>query len=285
VQNKQAAICEGSGGDLGAYFDNRLAVEFDAYYNDHLVDPIFGGGNHVGVFITPSGVWQRVDHTNALLTQAITTPAFSAVLGSAVKAIVEYDGTQLTITFDGGSVPVPPAVTVDVAGTLTLEDGAYAYVGINGACGTAYNCHQSHWIDNWKFEQGSPIDQTEWLAYKRDGTTESLGTPDAGVSVPALDALDLGQKNAQVEPQHLVDMRGAIETLAPYYGYDWTPSSTGNLYYNAMGDRTAYGASGGARYDWTRTREEMLYTPTYDIDIGEIHECVQVLKVAAGLST
>jgi hypothetical protein len=285
VQNKQAAICNGDGGDLGAYFDNRLAVEFDTFYNSHLSDPTFGGYNHVGAFITPSGVDQRVNHTNALMTQNILSPTFTATLGAAITAIVEYDGTQLTLTFSGGSVPVPQPVTVDIGGTLTLENGAYAYVGINAACGTAASCHQAHWIDTWKFEQASPVEQTEWLAYKRDGTMESLGTPDGGVSVPLLDALDLGQKNAQIEPQHLVDMRDAIETLAEYYGYDWTPSSTGNLYYNAMGDRTAYGASGGARYDWTRSREEMLYTPTYDIDIGEIYECVRVLKVAAGLST
>jgi len=281
VQNKAPAYLQGDGGDLGAYFDNRFAFEFDTYYNSHLVDPLPGGYNHVGAFITPSGVDQRVNHTNALMTKVINTPNFQA---GDTRVEFVYDGSVLSTTFLDGSVPGVPNVTMNIS-DLTLENGAYAYVGFNAACGIAFQCNQSHWVKYWKFEQAGSCDQTEWLAYKRDGLTESLGLPDGGASIPALDALDLGQKNAQIEPQHLVDMRGAIETLAEYYGYDWTPSSTGNLYYNAMGDRTAYGASGGARYDWTRAREEMLYTPTYDIDIGEIYECVRVLKVAAGLST
>jgi hypothetical protein len=284
IQNKQPAICIGDGGDMGAYFDNRLAVEFDTFYNSHLRDPAFGGNNHVAAFLTPAGgANQRVDHTYAIMSQGINAPTFSDYLGANITAVVEYDGAQLRVTFGGGSVPVPPAVDVNLAGTLTLEGGAYAYVGINAACGTAYNCHQAHWIDQWQFEQASPIEQTEWLAYLRDGTTQSLGTPDAGVSVPALDALDRGALNAAIEPNHIIEMRLAVETLAPYFGYDWTDLSPTNLYFLAMGDRAKYGATGGAKYDWTRTREQMLLTPTYDIDIGEIYECVAVLKAAAGL--
>jgi len=48
-----------------------------------------------------------------------------------------------------------------------------------------------------------------------------------------------------------------------------------------MGDRTKYGARGGAKYDWTRTPQDMGGTPTYDIDIGEIRECITTLQAAA----
>jgi hypothetical protein len=122
------------------------------------------------------------------------------------------------------------------------------------------------------------------MAYLRDGTTQSLGTPDAGATIPALDALDVDTLNAQLDPNHIIDMRTAIETLAPYFGYNWTPGSASNLYCTAMGDRTKYGATGGAQYDWTRAREEMLMTPTYDLDIGEIYECVRVLNEDVGLA-
>lgn len=283
VQNKQPAICKGDGGDLGAYFDNRLAVEFDTYYNSNLTDPLPGGFNHVGAFITPQGVDQEVNHSNAIMTKVILSPVFKGNPGASIQAIVEYDGSNLSLTFGGGSTPVPPVVPIDLAGTLTLENDAYAYIGLNAACGTAYRCNQEHWIDRWKFEQAVAIAQTEWLAYLRDGTTQSLGTPDGGASIPALDALDREALNAQIEPNHIIDMREAIEELAPYFGYDWTPGSASNLYCVAMGDRTKYGATGGAKYDWTRTREQMLRTATYDIDIGEVYECVSVLMTAAGL--
>lgn len=280
VQNKAPAYLQGDGGDLGAYFDNRMAFEFDNYYNAHLNDPIPGGYNHVGAYITPAGTFQRVNHTNALMTKVINSPDFNT--GDTVVEIA-YDGATLQTTFLAGSVPAVPAVSMDIAGTMTLENGAYAYIGFNAACGTAYHCNQAHWIKSWKMEQAGSCEQTEWLAYLRNGTTQSLGTPDGGVSIPALDALDRGTLNAQLEPNHIIDMRDAVETLAEYYGYDWTDASATNLYFSAMGDRTKYGATGGAKYDWTRTREQMLLTPTYDIDIGEIYECVAVLKAAAGL--
>jgi len=65
--------------------------------------------------------------------------------------------------------------------------------------------------------------------------------------------------------------------------FNWTSGSADNLYRIAMGDRTAYGATGGIRYTWTRTLAQMLGAAPYDIDIGEVHECVRVLKVAAGV--
>jgi hypothetical protein len=95
---------------------------------------------------------------------------------------------------------------------------------------------------------------------------------------------------AELCRQHITDMRAAIERLVATGAfinpitsnpYNWTPSSVDNLYFCAMGDRTEYGATGGARYDWTRTGAEMIGTETFDIDIGEIHECVSLLEAAS----
>jgi hypothetical protein len=174
-------------------------------------------------------------------------------------------------------------------GTTGMGNGQFRlpyglFVRENGRIWTTELYRDGSYSGNCRVQRFScGLTQTEWTAYKRDGTTVSLGTPDAGISIPALDALDLTAINAQMEPNHIIDMRTAIEALAPYYGYNWTDGSASNLYYVAMGNRTKYGATGGARYDWTRTRAEMLLTPIYDIDIGEIYECVETMQTVAGL--
>lgn len=129
------------------------------------------------------------------------------------------------------------------------------------------------------------VTQTTFSLYTRNGTPVSLGTPDAGVSVPSPYALS--DYPAWLHPQHIVDMRTAIQAMASYFNnpatgnpYNFTDGSADNLYYVAMGDRRAYGGSRGPRYTWTRTGLEMLGTPTYDIDIGEIHECVRQLEAS-----
>ena len=133
-----------------------------------------------------------------------------------------------------------------------------------------------------------PVEQTEFFAYTSGGRV-SLGTPDGGVSVPALSALCPAPTGvgALVCPNHITDIRTAIENLAPYFVnaitgnlFNFTDESADNLYYVAMGDRTKYGATGGARYAWTRTLEQMKGTPTYDIDIGEVRECINVLQAS-----
>lgn len=156
-------------------------------------------------------------------------------------------------------------------------------------------------VQFWTY--GHQYDQTEWRQYIAFDNTPSLGTPDAGVSVPDLEALTDG---AIVEPLHLIDMRNALYGLAPYYinattgdPWDWgDPAGGNNLLYESMGDRTKYGATGGARnyaFGWTNgmgnvgdlgvptkasQRESMLGLPTYDIDIGEIEECVTTLEAS-----
>ena len=133
------------------------------------------------------------------------------------------------------------------------------------------------------------VSQTEFFGYSITSKT-SLGAPDGGVQVPADNALC--SAGADLVPNHILDMRAAVERIVSYHywknpatnhPYNWTSGSADNLYRIAMGDRTAYGATGGIRYTWTRTLAQMLGTAPYDIDIGEVHECVRVLKVAAGV--
>lgn len=126
--------------------------------------------------------------------------------------------------------------------------------------------------------------ETEFYRYDFTGNGVSLGTPDGGVSIPALDGIDL----AAVHAFHIRDLRIAVENVAPYYENGTTLAAWNfddgddddNLYYNAMGDRTDYGATGGARYIWTREVADMHDTPTYDIDVGEIDECVTLLEAS-----
>ena len=128
-------------------------------------------------------------------------------------------------------------------------------------------------------------DQTHWYAYTHASKT-SLGAPDSGVSVPDLEALTpMENAGTVLSSRTITDMRDAVEAVAPFYensittnAFNWTDASADNLYYVAMGDRTDYGATGGARYDWTHSAAELIGNPCYDIDIGEIYECVERLR-------
>ncbi len=133
------------------------------------------------------------------------------------------------------------------------------------------------------------VSQTGFFGYALASKT-SLGTPDGGIHVPADNALCTA--GAALVPNHIMDMRAAVERIVSYHywknpatnqSYNWTANSPDNLYFVAMGDRTRYGATGGARYAWTRTLAQMPGTAPYDMDIGEVYECVRVLKIAAGV--
>lgn len=135
------------------------------------------------------------------------------------------------------------------------------------------------------FDETVNISQTEFQEYLSATTKTSLGTPDGGVSVPALDALD---GNGFLAARQLTDLRVAIQALAPYYknavtgnAFNWTASSADNLYYVALGNRTKYGATGGAAYDWTRSEAQLENSLLYDLDIGEARECIDKLQASA----
>ncbi len=131
------------------------------------------------------------------------------------------------------------------------------------------------------------ITQTEWRRYTKDGQRQSLGTPDGGVNVPALNGID----NHPLVPLYLRDMRQAVERIVNTRAipdgtgtvYDFAPDGANNLLEAAMGDGTAYGTVPGRR-TWRRGLAEMIGTPPYDIDIGETRVCVDLLKTAVGVA-
>jgi hypothetical protein len=137
--------------------------------------------------------------------------------------------------------------------------------------------------------------QTIFFAYQNGAAPESLGAPDGGVAVPALQALAKAPASgaafadgADFLPENdYIQMRTAIEALAPFYKnavtgnrFNWTNGSADNLYFVAMGDRTKYGATGGAKYDWTHDLATLRGQVPYDIDIGEIEECIAKLEAS-----
>jgi hypothetical protein len=139
------------------------------------------------------------------------------------------------------------------------------------------------------------IPSTEFFAYQNGAAPESLGAPDGGVAVPALQALAKAPASgaafadgADFLPENdYIQMRAAIEALAPFYEnsvtgnpFNWTNGSADNLYFVAMGDRTKYGATGGAKYDWTHDLATLRGQVPYDIDIGEIEECIAKLEAS-----
>ena len=51
-----------------------------------------------------------------------------------------------------------------------------------------------------------------------------------------------------------------------------------------MGDGSAYGTTPGQRI-WRRSVGDMADTPPYDIDLGEVYECLRPLKDALGVTS
>lgn len=91
-----------------------------------------------------------------------------------------------------------------------------------------------------------PISQTTWYKYPTAslGDKVSLGTPDGGVSIPALTAMELVPQRQN----EVLDIRNAVEAVAVYWknavtgnAFNWTNLSSDNLYHVAV-------QSG--QYDW-----------------------------------
>lgn len=225
-----------------------------------------------------------------------TAGNFVSNLGSEGSDESEFGG-MMHVAFDSDSLMYISSITPDVAangrvqvfngmtfhrefGAAGLNDGGIQYARDLAIVGdlayVAYGGGPSY-ISVWTRAQ------TEF--YRYTAVPQSLGTPDGGVSVPGLEAL-VGYRHA---PRIYKDMRDAIERLA-WSGafrnvitgnkFNWTNASADNLYYVAMGDRTDFGATGGAKYDWTRTRSVMNADLPRDIDLGEIDRCIQVLEAS-----
>jgi sugar lactone lactonase YvrE len=134
-----------------------------------------------------------------------------------------------------------------------------------------------------------PSNQTAWAKWTRQGAV-SLGLPDGGIAVPALDALDNGK--ALVAPETLDQMRRPIEVLAPGFingatsnPFNWIDLDPDNLYFVSLGDRdtspTDFGfATPSPAYDWERMLAQMRKTKTVDLDIGEIKRTIAELQAS-----
>jgi len=175
-----------------------------------------------------------------------------------------------------------PLETIGSSGSGNGQlDGPYGIIAI--ADGSIYVTEQ----DNDRVQKfipavGSTIEPLmapiEFYAYS-PATKASIG------DYPDDDALIA----VQFVTRNLTQMRTAIAAILAQ-GYYLNPATgepyvysgmvEDNLYYCAMGDRTKYGATGGPRFSWTRTEAQMKNTPLYDIDIGEIYECVVTLENA-----
>jgi hypothetical protein len=113
----------------------------------------------------------------------------------------------------------------------------------------------------FEFFVGDPLGQTRWKGYTGRflNDFQDLGEPDGGVSIPVDEALSSAGVSAVVSAQFILDMRGALARLAPLFrgpsGNALNLNGTNdpeNQYLLAMGDRTKYGATGGAILSWTR---------------------------------
>jgi len=166
--------------------------------------------------------------------------------------------------------------------TYLIWDGANWWSG-----GGGQTLYPQHTLSKFTTVSGQPGAETTWFRYPTTDSKASLGTPDGGVSVPDLGGI--GGDDSIFTNQNILDMRGAIKSLAQYYknattgnAFNWNDSDADNLYFVALGDRTQWGATGGAKYDWTRDSAGMDADPKpYDIDFGEVLDILDKLEASA----
>lgn len=136
-------------------------------------------------------------------------------------------------------------------------------------------------------EDKAGVSLTSWTRYIEGGTTESIGT------YPGLNALG----NTDCFRENLLDVRSRIEYLCGLGVF--RHHQTGQLYVfgreanigqlslfgHAMGDELDYGVviePGPVRYTWfpVEDQEEQTLGYMYDVEIGEVSECLALLNQA-----
>ena len=173
------------------------------------------------------------------------------------------------------------------AAIAVYNDEIYLATQISGIYIYSSSGSQLRHVNTYGYKWLAP--KTTFYGYK-ESEKESLGNPYTTPNIPTNNALceAFSGAGADLVSKHIIDMRTAIQSLvatnkflaANGKTYNFTANSANNLYYVAMGNRTKYGATGGAKYTWTRTASQMTGTSLYDIDIGEIAECVSTLESA-----
>jgi sugar lactone lactonase YvrE len=188
-----------------------------------------------------------------------------ATVGGAGKATIFGYDSDWNLDYEIGAS--------SFGATGIIEKGNSLYVGITHSVSPVFR--------SWKL---SKLTQSTFFAY--DPAPVSLGTPDGGVSVPALNGLSVEViPNSKMAAQIIIDMREAIEALAPFYEnavtgdpFNWTDADADNLYSLAV-DTTDYGDT-GTQYDWHRTKNSMITRIPVSRDIGEIEDCVTLLEAS-----
>ena len=131
----------GSGGGGLAYdgMPNSLVVEFDHYNNGVNNDP---NGNHISIHTEFSAPNSPNENSSIGSTTAISN------LGGIHSVTINYDGTTMSITYDGTVVLTAPVDMSQVVG------GTSAFVGFTAATG---GLNEEHRIQFWGFTGGSEI--------------------------------------------------------------------------------------------------------------------------------
>lgn len=274
------------------------------------------GGSIPSVCTDGTNTWyiRGIGFSSNVLTLIKYDSSLSAIAGPVTVATLSNYNTAITYGRTSGNVIVGGdnkiyiinSSTLSTISSFTLTTSADLVLGVAEddlgniwvLCGTAVGLlgyvevFSSSGTSKFKFTMyrsySYPVaGQTTFYAYTSGTSKVSLGTPDAGVSVPSLTGMS--SNNSVLSAQYILDLRSSVRSLVssnhfknPATGvvYNWTNGNANNLYYVAMGDRTKYGATGGAGYDWTRSGAAMVGTSPYDIDIGEIYECVAKLQAA-----
>ena len=284
VQDDAQEPVLGEGGNMGYGWPgipNCIAVEFDTFWNDPWTFPGFNdmwGAPHISVQ-SRGALPNRANHDYTLGNVYCETLANNAIHSARIVydpppigALYVYLNGSLRITADVG----------DLSSHLGLSRNA-AYVGIAGVCGSGVKSAQ--WITYWGFEGRRSLPLPQYYAYRKN-QKQALPQP------PGLNSLARGgafQGGAHIIPDHLKDVRNVIKTIAVYYinevtgiPFNWRQHEpiANNLYWNAMktGAYTDYGGTDPNALDWRNN-----LTPgqlPYDMDIGEIKECVSLLAAS-----
>jgi len=246
---------------------------------DYIYDYTWIDSSNSTESVTPGFYLGRTPLSSLQSTTAILM--WSNILGPPGGGDTELSGTT------GGLPFIPANIHIDLHNDyLFIADFVETVLFRPGNARILQWETDGTYINQWPIgicpcgDSGEWLTGTTWYAYE-------IGVPKKNMGPwPADNALDQSHYKASVVPEHIVDMRAVVERLATtgYYvvantthEYNWTDGDTDNLYYNAV-DRTDYGMVNAHGYDWQRNETtDLRGTPTYDIDIGEVYECVQEL--------
>jgi hypothetical protein len=271
---------------------NYCVQVFDLYGNLQRLWGSEGGGN--GEFSFPFGIMIYGDEVYVTDHGADRVQVFDLdgtykrqfPTGADPTGIIGHDGEIYVCGSTGGGVRIySPTGTY----SRNLDIPPYAPYRIDHGWGIALRAHTFFVTDSHEdatcrvVVYGPVAEPIDWTAYQQMDH-ESIGEE------PGDNALSEAFEGAGAQwvARHIIDMRDAIAMIveAEYYinpatsnVYNWTFASADNLYHVALGDGSDYGMA-GAGYGWKRDEETMIGSPLYDLDIGEIAECVAALEAA-----